>query len=116
VSSITPIGFYDVLIDVQVDVQHLDDYMALYDYDLMANLGQIPSIDANIITTMSMAKNTLVGSINVYDINHELITGIHDWYQLDELDAGTYFIVAKLSVMGDPSYAYADYLFILNVK
>ena len=115
-SSITPIGFYDILDDGQVDVQHLDDYMTRYDYDLMANLGQIPSIDANIITTMSMAKNTLVGSVYVYDINHELITGIHDWYQLDELGAGTYFIVAKLSVMGDPSFEYGDYLFILNVK
>lgn len=116
-SSITPLPFYTVTNeDVTVDSDDLDDYMKQYDFDPSQSLNKIPVIDAKTIVTMSIAEGTLCDQIVVYDSDKNIIIGIHKWYQLEDLDRGTYYVVAKVSTLGDPCFWYSDNLFILTVS
>jgi hypothetical protein len=115
-SSITPLAFYGVINEVTVDPGSLDDYMRLYDFDPLASLYEIPSIDAKLIVTMDIVDNTLVDQIYVYDENQNRVEEINDWFQLDTLDPGTYYVLVQLSTSGDPYVPYADYLFRLTVS
>ena len=114
-STISPVEF-DILWDLSMDYRTLDSFLAQHDYDLTEHLNEVQSIDSKIITTLSMPDNTLVNQVRVYDEGGVLVQGIREWYDLDQLDLGTYFILVEISIIGDPSHIYADYLFILNVS
>jgi hypothetical protein len=115
-SKITPTGFYDIKNDVDIDLRRLDSYLIQYDYDLMSHIQEISSIDSRFIMTLNIADNSLITRIKVYNENGFFVQGFYEWYKLDKLSPGTYYIIVDLSILGDPCFHYADYLFILTVS
>lgn len=115
-SVITPIAFINGDEIPETEPGNLDDYLISNDFDPSTNLNDIPTIETNLVMTLSMAKGTLLSDVNVYDISKNLITKTRRWYELDKLDAGTYYVVAQIMIIDDPSILYGDYFFILKVK
>jgi len=115
-STIAPIPFLQITNSEAIDVWSLSGFLAMFDYDPAEQLDEIPSIDEKFMTTLCMAKGTYVGDLDVFDANQDRLVGHYDWYQLDQLESGTYYIIATLIEDGDPGLRHGWYLFILNVE
>jgi|GEM_PF-1954193 len=92
------------------------DGVGVHNYDMVENIGEIPSIELTSILNLSRSDTTSIIEIDVYDSNASLIIdNISFWSEFPNLDEGQYFIVIGIhNEIGD-FYENAQFLFSLYV-
>lgn len=108
-TSINPIVFRQVP-DLSPDFSTIPMFLDSEDYS-----GMIPEINSDFIVTLNIDDDAVSSNTYVYDETGNRILDIREWYQLNRLDSGKYYVIVTVSVKGDPYWNYGYYLFILNV-
>lgn len=92
------------------------DGAGMYDYDMVTNINEIPTIDKSGPLILSRGYSTSIIGIDIYDSNAALIhNNLSSWIDLPTLADGQYFIVISIHNEINDYYENAKFLFVLNI-